>query len=275
MSKELDIVLDNPTLTFPENVRYDFVFVNHDVPMSQYADILRQGSVVCEETPDTYPQNSRGQVAEALRIMSRICLWGHIDEDVDKLSNLLTFDDHASIADEFAYESSVKQILALSGSGVDYRAVDTFVADPENRADSPPRLGGKYENLLKSLSECPYRESLVLRQLSAIGYEKIAGSSDSEIIKVVYGPGHWPLAVGARRLGAVISKTYIDTTPRKIFDAWPSLQAPYYRARFSGLPVRNPIEFLATIHPAFAQIKDYKDMVDMDNRLETLEGLTA
>lgn len=252
--ERLDIVVDNHFLTFPDNVQYNFVFDEHEGAQPQVTQhIIRDSDVYSPEFPNCYSPKLFKDFQRAMRAADQIML-GTVSADDNEWLKSFRFSP-AEIPANYVDSPTMnfyQEINTYRGAGIAFRPIDTIADDPElHRQSVDNAYGAPYEyNPFWLISVVPARDSLMLRQLSAIGREQ-AKLREFTKIAVTCGVGHWPIAVAARYFGAKVTKTYTNEDIRS--SKTDRYLLPYYRERFSGRRVLRPVDFLRIIYPHYSE----------------------
>lgn len=253
-------MVDNPSLTFPENIEYRFVFEEHDYASLQTVqDIVMDSDVYAPEFPYIYSPDCFKDFRRALRIADEIMRGTVTADDNEWLCNFHF--SPSSVPDGYVDNPSMNLYTEIShyrGSGIAFRPIDSIADDPASRSHQLSNTYGEpYENNpFWVIAEAPVRDSLMLRQLAAIGSEQKILRSLTRIA-VVCGLQHWPIAVASKFLGANVTKTYVvEGGSAEIADP---LLLPYFRERFFGRAVLQPTDFLQILYTHYHVYMDSKE----------------
>jgi len=266
--EKLDIVIDNPTLSFPRNVEYHFIFELHEkATIPAVIDIIRECDVYALECPAAYNPNKLQDIKRAVSIGSRI-MQGTVSADDDEWLNKFCFSSsHDNDAKDASVINFYREMDCYRDTGIIFEPIDTISSDPEpEKSLVVDDYGTPYEdNVLWLFSTAPVRESLMLRQIAKIGADQSC-ARDHTKIGIVCGAMHWPLAVAARHLGASVTKSYVDGHAKRA--AVDQSDLPYFRERFSGTRVQSSVDFLNRIYPSYKGIIREAQRVELMSLLE-------
>ena len=253
--ERLDIVVDNPGLTFPENVEYRFVFEEHDSASSQVVqDIVTDSDVYAPEFPNVYSPDCFKDFQRALRIADEI-MRGTVTVGDNEWLRTFHF---SPTAVPYPSMNLYTEISRYRASGIVFRPIDSIVDDPAScMRQVTNSYGTPYEyNPFWLIAEAPVRDSLMLRQLATIGGEQ-KDLRNLTRIAVVCGLQHWPIAIAAKFLGANVTKTYaVEGGSSEIADP---LLLPYFKERFCGRSVLSPTDFLQILYTYYHVYMDSKE----------------
>lgn len=255
--ERLDIVVDNPGLTFPKNVEYHFMLETHKPERQPVAvEMVKRCDVYAPEFPDAYPLMDQKEIRRAFSIASHV-MSGNVTTEDNEWFQTFEFSPNTNMVEDCKdtrkYMDFCQEISTYRNSGIIFRPIDTISPDPESREMLWPHgeILQYAPNPFWMLSTTPIRDSLMLRQLASIGWEQSSERMMTRI-GVTCGALHWPIAVAARYMGAHVTKSYTNREAKEYSFAMPLL--PYYRERFNGEPVRDPVCFLRNIYRSYKEV---------------------
>lgn len=242
MRNPIDIVTENPDLTFPPDVQYHFVFWQHiDENIPDIVPELRDADVIAAESAGNHTYDAEF-IRNSLRIYPLLSTYIRGDDPEDAAF----VEKHIHENPAFARQLSVQLSTALRGAKTELVPVDSLTV-PSNELD--PRITA-YDAArdIAPLSDKMHdfvvgRESLVLRQLSELGHKTVQTNPNAKIA-VLYGSRHEFLAIAARQLGAQVTKKLVH-----------------------GRTYLSVTEEVATRQLRFGKYPSYADMPERDKQL--------
>lgn len=221
--RDLDLVHDNPRLTFPEDVELNFVFWRHTPEGMPYlkrhllgADAIAMevfslsASVEGHEEVISMANMGRRVEKQINRYVSEKPIKGDLKAlrsyggycwEMAQLASSLPAKPRVYFVDDYANNSGDSEMQRLKSK------TDGPLFDVDEQ---------RLSDLLEFIGDCSFeREALVLEKLSRIAFG-LSKRGPGRQVAVIYGAAHNLMAVAAKQMGAQVTETYVHGIPSDI-----------------------------------------------------------